>query len=94
MNDFFAWQELITIGGAVTATGIITQFFKNMPFCKCVNNQLIAYVVALIVLFGGNFFVGDLTLDVAAMIPLNAILVTAGANSAFDALNSVLGKKQ
>lgn len=96
MNDFFSWDMLATFAGCTAGTSILTQFIKNIPVLKNVNNQIISYVIALIIMiltgiFGGTFTAEALSLDV-----VNAVVVSLAANGAYDAASNLLpaGKKE
>lgn len=89
MNDFFSWEMLATFAGCTAGTSILTQFVKNVPVLKNINNQIISYVIALIIMvltgiFGGTFTADTFTLDV-----VNAVVVSLAANGAYDAVASL-----
>jgi hypothetical protein len=87
MNEFFAWANLGTFAGCVAATAIITQFIKNVLFFKSIATQWISYGIAVILLFGSEFFTGTLTPASGALIPFNAILISLSANGAYTAVH-------
>ena len=96
MNDFFSWEMLATFAGCTAGTSILTQFVKNVPFLKNVNNQIISYVFALLIMiltgiFGGTFSAEALSLDI-----VNAVVVSLAANGAYDAASKLLpaGKQE
>lgn len=94
MSEFFTWQLLSTFAGCTLATGILTQFVKNVPFLKKIATQWVSYVIAVILLFAATFFTGALTGPSAAMIPFNAVLIALSANGAYSAVKRVSNGKQ
>lgn len=89
--DFFSWSTLVTFTGCSTATGIITQFFKN-TFQK-LPTQWLSYFIALMILYAATYFTGELTVSAAAVIPLNAVLVALASNGAYSAVLRVKNGK-
>ena len=82
------WQSLTTYGGSVLATGIVTQFMKDIPCCKRVPTRLFSYLVALTLLLLATAFTSGLTLADTAIVPINAMVVSLASNGAYDALNN------
>ncbi|HEX3037951.1 MAG TPA: hypothetical protein VHO94_03045 [Oscillospiraceae bacterium] len=94
MSEFFTWQLLSTFAGCTLATGILTQFVKNVPFLKKIATQWVSYAIAVILLFAATFFTGALTGSSAAMIPFNAVLIALSSNGAYSAVKRVSTGKQ
>lgn len=90
MSEFFTWEYLITFAGAMTATGILTQFIKGL-LDKVVHipTQLLAYIIALAVLLIGAGFGGTLTPSTAALSFLNAVLIATATSGTVDGLKRV-----
>lgn len=88
MTDFFSWMTLATFAGCVAGTGVIVQFLKNVSFVSKINSQLVAYIVAIILLYGSYFFTGQLNVSVACIIPFDAIAVCVASNGAYDAIKT------
>ena len=82
------WQSLTTYGGSVLATGIVTQFMKDIPCCKRVPTRIFSYLVAVVLLLLATAFTSGLTLANTAIVPINAMLISLASNGAFDALNA------
>ena len=80
MQDFFTWGFLSTYAGATAGTVIIVQFLK-IPLNNLTKiiTRLIVYAVSLIILLAATFFTGGLTIEVAGMCVLNAVLVAMAA---------------
>jgi len=94
MNEYFTWQLLSTFAGCALATGIITEFVKNVSFLKKIATQWVSYGIAVILLLAATFFTGALTSSTAAMIPFNAVLIALSANGAYSALKRAANGKQ
>jgi|WetSurMetagenome_2_1015567.scaffolds.fasta_scaffold09980_7 predicted PurR-regulated permease PerM len=84
--SFFTWSTLLTVSGAAAATAYIVQFLKNFSAIKKVNSQLVAFIVALVVMSAAMYFNGTLTADSIAMLPISAIIVCFAANGAYDSV--------
>lgn len=82
--EMFTWDYLATAAGAATAVTLITQFIKNLPWVKDAPTQAVSYLVSLFVMLASSFFTGTLTLEYAALIPLNAVVVMFAANGAYN----------
>ena len=93
MNEFFTWQMISTFAGCALATGIVTQFVKNLSFLQNIPTQWVSYALSVILLFLATLFTGNLTGASAAIIPFNAILVSLSANGAFSAVKRAVLKK-
>ena len=50
MEEFVTWTTLGTYAGAVTMVTLITQFIKQFGFMKNINNQIISYVISVLVI--------------------------------------------
>lgn len=83
MNEFFTWEVLATLAGCSLATGVITQFMKNVIK---IPTQWLSYIIALILLFAATFFTGGLTFSTGGIIPLNAVIVALSSNGAYSAI--------
>ena len=92
MNEFMTWEMLLTYGGCVAATVLVTEWLKKLM--PKIAAQLISFAVALLILVVGHlatstFVVGDILLYL-----VNAIAVSLASNGGFDALKGVFGKKE
>lgn len=92
MNEFFSWEMLGTFAGCSAATAIITQFLKNL-FVK-LPTQWLSYIIAVVILFLATLFTGNMTGASAAIVPLNAILVSLASNGAYSAVIRAKDGKQ
>lgn len=92
MNEFMTWEMLLTYGGCVAATVLVTEWLKKLlpKFAA----QIISFLVALLILVVGHlatktFVVGDILLYF-----VNAIAVSLASNGGFDAIKGIFGKKE
>lgn len=90
MSDFFTWETLATVAGATAATAYITQFLKKFSAVQKLNTQGVSYLVALVILYLATYFTGTLTVEMALMVPLNAIIVAFSSNGAYDSVKSTV----
>lgn len=89
MQEFFTWAILGTYAGAVLATSLITQFFKDVGFLARVPTRIFSYVVALFVLLGATYFGGAWSMANAALCLFNAAIVSLAANGGYDTLTGL-----
>lgn len=83
-TEFFTLEMLATFAGATMAVGVITEMFKKIGFFLNVPNQLISYVVAVIVMVVGNLALGNLTWSSAFLVIFNAAVVSLASNGGHD----------
>lgn len=57
MSEFVTWEALGGYAGAVMMVTLITQFLKGTPLGKW-SSQLVAYVIAVVLLIGAEIFGG------------------------------------
>jgi len=88
MTDFFSWQTLATFAGCTAGTAVIVQFLKNVDFVARLSSQMIAYIVAIILLYVSYYFTGALTVSTAFIIPFNAIAVCSASSGVYDMVKS------
>lgn len=94
ISDYFTWEFLGTMAGAVAATTLITQFCK-FPLDKVwkIPTRVAVYGIALFILFAVEFFTGGITIDRAVLIIFNAILVAVAAMGTYEATFKKLENK-
>ncbi len=85
--EFVTWEILATYAGALAMVLVVTQFTKNLSFIGKIPTQIWSYIVALLVLYPANYFIGTLTADTAVLILFNGIIVALAANGGFEALS-------
>ena len=86
-NVFVTWDMLATYAGALAMVLIVTQFTKNLSFIAKIPTQVWSYIVALLVLYPANYFIGALTIETAVLILFNGIIVALAAYGGFEALS-------
>ncbi len=86
MNDFFTWTMLATSAGCTLATGVVTQFFKDIIK---IPTQVLSYLVAVIILLAATCFVGPYDIATFAIIPLNGIIVSLASNGGYEVVNKL-----
>lgn len=89
MNEFMAWETLLTFAGCVAGTALVTEWLKRIIK---IEPQIISAVVALLILVIGHiatrtFAVGDILLYI-----VNAIAASLASNGGFDAVKTALQK--
>lgn len=89
MNEFLTWEYLLTFGGCVAGTAIITELLKNVSFLKKLSNQFISYVVALVILVIAQLATGTLTWQLVALDVFNAAVVSFASNGVYDAVDTI-----
>ena len=87
--EFVTWEMLATHAGALAMVLIVTQFTKNLSFIAKIPTQVWSYIVALLVLYPANYFIGVLNIETAVLILFNGIIVALAANGGFDALSKM-----
>lgn len=85
MGSYLTWEFLGTMVGAVAATTLVTQFLK-MPLDKVwkIPTRFVVYVIAVLILLAVQLFTGDMTVDKAVLILLNAIIVATAAMGTYE----------
>lgn len=91
--EFVTWELLGTYAGAMAMVGVITQLTKNIKFISAIPTQVWSYILALVVMYSANFFLGQLTLSNAILILFNSALVSLGANGGYEGIVRAFTKK-
>lgn len=91
LTEFLTWEFLSTMAGAVAATGIVTQFVKNIV-PNTIPTRAVSYVTALVVILAAAFFTGTLTPSSGVLALFNAIVVSLAANGGYDAIVPKISK--
>lgn len=92
MNEFLTWDYLLTFGGCVLGTGIITQFLKKLKWAEAIGTQVISYIVALVILVIAQAATGTFTWQLFALDLFNAVVVSFASNGAYDAIDRIVSK--
>ncbi len=89
MNEFLTWEYLLTFGGCVAGTAIVTELLKRVSFLKRFSSQFISYVVALVILVVAQLATGTLTWQMVALDVFNAAVVSFSSNGVYDAVDTI-----
>ena len=92
MNEFMIWEVLLTYGGCVAATVLVTEWLKKL--LPKLAAQLISFVIALLIMFIGNLAMGSFAFGDIPLYLVNAVGVSLAANGGFDALKGLFGVKK
>lgn len=84
--EFVTWDLLGNYAGTMALVGMLTQLTKNIKFISAIPTQLWSYILALVVMYCANYFLGQLTLSNAVLILFNAALVSLGANGGYEGI--------
>ena len=87
MNDFVTWAGLGSYAGAVTITTIVTQFLKKIPGVSKMNSQLLAFIVAVLILEASAVFSGGWQFETGVLSLVNGVVVALAANGTYDAIH-------
>ena len=87
--EFFDWSVLLTFAGAVLAVAILTQITKNIPGIRLLSTQLWSYILAVVVLIAAHYFSGVLDMSNAALVLINAALVSLASNGGYSAIDRI-----
>lgn len=88
MNEFMSWTTLLTYGGCVAATILVTEWLKHvMPK---LDAQIISAVVALLILVIGHVATGTFAVRDILLYVVNAIAASLASNGGFDAVKSII----
>lgn len=88
MNEFMSWTTLLTYGGCVAATILVTEWLKHvMPK---VDAQIISAIVALLILVIGHVATGTFAVRDILLYVVNAIAASLASNGGFDAVKSII----
>ena len=94
--EFFDWNILGTIAGAVAAVAVITEITKSLPGIKKIPTQIWSYALALVILICAQAFTAGLTASGAVLALVNAAMVSLAANGGYEAISRLesISKKE
>lgn len=87
--EFFNWDILGTMAGAVTAVGLLTEITKGIPGIRKIPTQAWSYILALVVLIASQAVVGGITIANAGLAVINAAVVSLAANGGYEAIERI-----
>ncbi|HWQ58639.1 MAG TPA: hypothetical protein VN540_06430 [Clostridia bacterium] len=88
MDEFFTWSTLATYAGALAATMVVTQLFKDVGFIQKLPTRIFSWIVAAVIMILANLFTGTLTWGSGALSVVNAVVVSLAANGGYDFIAS------
>lgn len=91
MDNFLTWDVLLTFGGCVAGTALLTEFAKK--WTDKINPQIVSFAIAAVLLIVGHLATGTFVWAEAPLYLINAVAVSLSANGGFDAVKKVFGKK-
>lgn len=91
MDSFVTWDSLLTFGGCVAGTILVTEFIKKL-FGEKVPAQLVSFLIAAVILFVGHLATGTFVWKESLLYLINAAAVSLSANGGFDAVKKIVGK--
>ena len=91
-GGFLSWSLLITYAGALGFVMAVTQFTKGISLFDRMPTQVWSWIVAMVGMYPAYYFTGQLTPETAAIVPINAIVVSLGANGGFEFLSRLFKK--
>lgn len=87
-GDFVTWNSIMSYAGAVTLTTIMTQFFKQIPGINKMNSQLLAFIIAVLLLETATVFSGGWAFETAVLSLVNGVVVALASNGTYDAISN------
>lgn len=97
MNEFVNWTTLGTYAGAVMMVTLITQFLKQFGFMKNINNQIVSYVISVLILIGSLCFSHSceaVNPETIILCFVNAVIVALASNGVYDGVTTGMEKIQ
>jgi hypothetical protein len=94
VEEFFTWSGLATYAGALVATILVTQLFKEVSFIQKLPTRIFSWIVAFAILILANLFTGALTWGSAVLSLVNAVIVSLAANGGYDFITTEAWKKK
>ena len=91
MDSFVTWESLLSYGGCVAGTILVTEFIKKL-FGEKVPAQLVSFLIAAVILFVGHLATGTFVWKEALLYLINAAAVSLSSNGGFDAVKKIVGK--
>jgi lipid-A-disaccharide synthase-like uncharacterized protein len=85
MKEYFTWEFLGTMAGAVAAVTLIVQFLK-LPIDQVwkIPTRYIVFAISLLILFIVLYFTDVITPEKVALTILNAFVVAMASMGAYD----------
>ncbi len=84
-GEFFAWESIGTMAGAVAAVLIIVQYIKA-PLDKVwkIPTRVVVYVIAFMLLMAADIVSGAISWESVGLVILNAFIVSTSAMGVYE----------
>lgn len=92
MDNFLTWDVLLTFGGCVAGTALLTEFLKKQ--LPKINPQIVSFVLAAMLLIVGHIATGTFAWAELPLYLINAVAVSLSSNGGFDAAKELFGKTE
>ena len=92
MENFLNWDVLLTFGGCVAGTVLLTEWLKKV-FSK-IPAQVVSFAIAFAILFIGRLATDTFAWSEIPLNLINAAAVSLSSNGSFDILQKAFGKKE
>lgn len=95
LNEFFTWEYLATFAGCMVATGLVTQMVKgSLDKVVSIPTQLLAWMVAVVILVLAQLFTGTLTVSTGVLSLLNGIAVASATSGTISGVKRLARGKE
>ena len=91
MSNFLSWDMLLTFGGCVAGTVILTEWLKKV--LPKLPVQFVSFIISFAILVVGHIATGTFAWGELPLNLVNAVAVSLSANGGFDILDKAFGKK-
>ena len=92
MDNFMTWETLLTYGGCLAGTVLVTEFVKKI--WKNAPAQLVSFVISLAILTVGKLATNAFTVNELPLHIINAVAVSLASNGGFDFVKKLFGGDQ
>jgi hypothetical protein len=86
MTEFFTWDSLSTVGGAIMAVELLTELFKEVGFFKRIPTRLLSFGIAATVLGAAFIFSEPFSFSGLFLSIFNSAFISLSANGVYDTL--------
>ncbi len=95
LSEFFTWEYLATFAGCMVATGLVTQMVKGaLDKVVSIPTQLLAWMVAVVILVLAQLFTGTLTVSAGVLSLLNGIAVASATSGTISGVKRLACGKE
>lgn len=90
MGEQFTYISLGTLTGAVTATVLVVEFFKEIKYFKSLSTRWLVFVVSELIVVSTSIAMGEFKLINLPLYFLNGLLITTSAMGSWRIINDGL----